>query len=263
MSPKHQYSLDLIEHQVEHSVVKQRKSDGYINATELCLAAKKPWHRYVMEESTGHFLRALASKSNLGVDQLTQQVVSPDGAACHWVHPKVAIHLGQWLSAEFAVQVADWVYNWMNTGGQATASALPPHLQRHVLNMGKIPFTHFSILQEMTNALIAPLMAQGYVLPEKLVPDISQGKMFCKFARDHLGLDTDALPTYQHEYVDGRVVPAKLYPVELLGEFRNYINRIWMPERSAKYFAERDPTALLALDKVLKISYQQPRAIAR
>ena len=29
-----------------------------------------------------------------------------------WVHPYVAIHLAQWLSPRFAVQVSKWVYEW-------------------------------------------------------------------------------------------------------------------------------------------------------
>ena len=100
---------------------------------------------------------------------------------------------------------------------------------------------------------------QGYTLPEKFVPDISQGKMFCKFLRGQHHIDTDALPMYEHEYPDGRRVQAKLYPVEILSHFRKYVNEVWMPERAAAYFSERDPAALLALDKVLHITYQAPK----
>ena len=31
-----------------------------------------------------------------------------------WVHPYVAINLGQWLSPKFSVQVSKWVFEWMN-----------------------------------------------------------------------------------------------------------------------------------------------------
>lgn len=80
-----------------------------------------------------------------------------------------------------------------------------------------------------------------------------------RYLREQLGVDTDALPTYEHEYPDGRRVQAKLYPVEILSQFRKYVNEVWMPERSAAYFSERDPAALLALDKVLHITYQPPK----
>ena len=39
--PSHQYSLSLITHQVQNSIVEQRASDGYINATAMCKAAGK------------------------------------------------------------------------------------------------------------------------------------------------------------------------------------------------------------------------------
>lgn len=256
--PTHQYSLVLIEHHVNDSVIKQRSSDGYINATELCRAAGKRWHNYVRNETTGHFLRALATKTQISVSVLIQEVRSPVGVVSTWVHPKVAIHLAQWLSADFAVQVSEWVYDWLSGSGGIRQAALPYHLQRHMDNLAKVPPTHFSILQEMTATLIAPLEVHGYRLPDAMVPDISQGKMFAKFAREQLHLDTDALPTYKHSFPDGRVADAKLYPVEVLGPFRRFISEVWMPKRAHGYFRERDPRGLPALDRVLQLSYQKP-----
>lgn len=252
-SPKHQTSLQLIAREVNHMVIDQRASDGYINATQLCSVAGKRWHNYVREETTGHFLRALEAKTGISGLALKQDVVDAQGVLNTWVHPKVAIHLAQWLSADFAVQVSEWVYEWIS-GSQPQGSQMPYHLRRHMLNLAKIPATHFSILQELTNTLIAPLEAQGYTLPQHLMPDISQGKMFCKFARDELGIDTDALPTYPHEFEDGRVVDAKLYPVEMLGKFRTYIVKVWLSERAAEYFKAKDPKALPYLDRFLQLT---------
>lgn len=257
--PSHQYSLSLISHKVENAIVQQRADDGYINATALCAAADKRWHNYVRNETTGKFLRALEAKTRISVSLLIQQLTTAEGVTSTWVHPKVAIHLAQWLSAEFAVQVSEWVYEWMNGDQQPREAKLPYHLRRHMLNLGKVPNTHFSILQEMTNTLIAPLEVRGYTMPEKLMPDISQGKMFCKFLRDELGIDTNSLPTYTHEFENRPSVEAKLYPIEYLVAFRNYINETWMPQRAAGYFQERDPAALPMLDQLLRIS-QTPAA---
>jgi len=250
----HQSSLNLISHHVADSIIQQRAEDGYINATDLCNAAGKRWYNYLRNETTGHFLRALSAKTQISVLLLNQQVTSPQGTHSTWVHPKVAIHLAQWLSADFAVQVSEWIYDWMSGASRPKEPTLPYHLRRHMLNLGKIPPTHFSILQEMTNTLIAPLEVRGYTLPESLMPDISQGKMFCKFLRDELNIDTDSLPTYVHEFEDGRTVVAKLYPIEVLVAFRNYINQVWMPQRAAGYFKERDPSALPKLDQLLMIT---------
>ena len=99
--------------------------------------------------------------------------------------------------------------------------------------------------------LIAPMEMQGYTLPEHLVPDISQGKMFCKWLRDRHGVDTDALPTYLHDYEDGRRVNAKAYPDSLLAELRRHFREEWFPKKALAYFAERDPAALPYLPRLL------------
>lgn len=260
--PTHQSSLNLITHRVADSIIQQRAEDGYINATELCNAAGKRWYNYLRNETTGNFLRALSAKTQISVSLLHQQVTSPGGLHSTWVHPKVAIHLAQWLSADFAVQVSEWVYDWIS-GNQPRNVTLPYHLRRHMLNIGKVPSTHFSILQEITNTLIAPLEVRGYTLPEKMMPDISQGKMFCKFLRDELGIDTDSLPTYLHEFEERPAVEAKLYPIEYLVQFRNYIAQVWLPERAASYFKERDPVALPMLDQFLMISGPRPTGNSR
>ncbi len=255
--PTHQYSLSLINHKVENSVIDQRADDGYINATAMCKAAGKLFGHYNETVSTKAFLAELSSDIGITISELVQVIKGGDPhLQGTWVHPQVAINLAQWLSPKFAVQVSKWVYEWMSGKGQPKPEpTLPYHLRRHMLNIGKVPTTHFSILQEMTNSLIAPLEAQGYTLPEKLMPDISQGKMFCQFARKELGIDTDALPTYTHEFEGRPSVQAKLYPLKHLGAFREYIGDIWMPQRAAGYFKDRDPNALPALDKVLRISY--------
>ncbi|OJW58770.1 MAG: hypothetical protein BGO60_09140 [Thiobacillus sp. 65-1059] len=249
--PQHQYSLVLIQHESNGSVIEQRASDGYINATQLCQVAGKRWHNYVRNETTGHFLRALEAKTRIRVMELIQEVISEDGVKSTWVHPKVAIHLAQWLSADFAVQVTEWVYDWVSGGGAPQMRpSLPYHIERHLLNQGSVPAGYFSILQEMTLTLIAPLEQAGYTLPEKLVPDISQGRMFCKHLRDVHGIDTNALPQYMHRYQDGRVVPAKLYPEEILGAFRKFLREEWMPRQAAAYFKPRAPEALPFLDRL-------------
>lgn len=247
----HQYSLTLIPHEVNNSVIDQRASDGYINATALCTVAGKRWHNYLRNETTGHFLRALEAKTLIRIFALVQEVKYENGVACTWVHPKVAIHLAQWLSADFAVQVSEWVIDWISGKGSSAPAMIPYHIRRHMLNLNKVPAGYFSVLQEMTFILIGPLDSYGYELPERMVPDISMGRFLCKHLRDELGIDTDALPVYLHRYPDGRTVEAKIYPDEYLAGFRRIILEEWLPKKAAGYFEERDPLALQYLDKVI------------
>lgn len=159
--------------------------------------------------------------------------------------------MAQWLSPKFAVQVTNWVYEWLSNGRFEKPATLPYHLRRYVANSPNVPKGHFSVLNELTITLIAPLEIYGYTLPERLWPDISQGKMFAKWLREK-GIDTDNLPTYTHVFEDGRFpVQAKAYPNELLAEFRRHFSEVWMPKRAVSYFQEKDTNALSYLPRLL------------
>lgn len=253
---QHQYSLTLIQHEVSDSIVEQRSTDGYINATALCGAAGKRWHNYLRNEATGSYLRVLSSKTLISVSDLIQEDRSGTGIPATWVHPKIAINLAQWLSADFAVQVSEWVFDWMSGKGAPKHTpnpAIPYHIKRHMLNLNQIPAGFFSVLQEMTFMLIAPLDQHGYEIPERMVPDISMGRFLCKHLRDELNVETDQLPVYIHRFPDGRNVEAKLYPDQYLSEFRRIIQTVWLPQKAAAYFSSRDPVALPYLDKVIQL----------
>ena len=137
-------------------------------------------------------------------------------------------------------------------GNIPNKSKLPYHLQRYLINRSGNPHTHFSIFNEIVFSLIAPLEDKGYELPDKLVPDISQGKMFANWLRTEKGLEPNDFLTYKHTYADGRVILCvKLYPNSLLTGFREHFNKIWIKERAASYFKERDANAISYLKKVI------------
>ncbi len=251
----YQYSLELIQHEVSGAVIQQRSKDGYINASQLCDAAGRPWRHYITQETNGHFIRALSENLRLSRSELIFEL-NVDGSVEYWVHPQVAINLAQWLSPKFAVQVTEWVFNW--TVSSTSPFAKPSktvtyHVERYALNASQVPAGYFSVLQEMTFILIAPLELHGYVLPESMVPDISMGRFLCRRLREKLGIQTDTLPLYIHKYPDGREVEAKIYPEEYLPEFRRMIREEWLPEYASEYFAKRDSGALPYLDKILML----------
>ena len=248
-----QLSLALIPHKVDNGlIIPQRQSDGYINATMMCEVAGKLLADYTGLKTTEAFLAELSADMGIPISDLIQQVKGGNGVQGTWVQPDVAIHLAQWLSPKFAVMVSKWVREWL-AGGRNSGGSMPYHLQRYMANRTKVPYTHFSVLNEMTIGLIAPLEDSGYTLPDNMVPDISQGKMFAKWMRDKFGVDTDTLPTYKHQYADGRVVDAKMYPIGFLDEFRRHFNEVWIPTKAIEYFTPRDAKAVPYLTKVISL----------
>jgi KilA-N domain len=93
-----------------------RLDDGYLNATAMCQATGKLFADYQRLESTKAFLEVLSADMGIPISALIQ---SRKGGNIRleqgtWVHPYVAINLGQWCSPEFAVFVSQLVFSWMN-----------------------------------------------------------------------------------------------------------------------------------------------------
>lgn len=237
--------LQLIPRVESGEIIPQRMSDGYINATALCKSVGKSYSDYRQLQSTNHFLNELKAQTGLSEQQLIQQRIGGEPSLQgSWVHPYLAINLAQWLSPAFAVKVSTWVHEWMS--GKVNASpSHSAHIQRYLQNRGKIPYTHFSMLNEITLNLIAPLEEQGYILPSQLVPDISEGRLFCRWLRENRNVDPNNFPTYTHEFLDGRrPVEAKLYPIEYYQDFKWHFNEVWLKEKAKQYFSERDAAIL-------------------
>ena len=243
----------LIEHSVAGEVIPQRPRDGYINATRLCKQAEKSFGDYHGSEQTQEFLQKLSADTGMSASDLVQTIQYIDNNLIEgtWVHPKVAINLGQWLSPEFAVHVSNWVFDWMEGNVQGY---MPVHVQRFMKNRAKIPHTHFSMLNEIYLGLLAPLEDYGIIPPDSMMPDISTGRMFSDFLRSK-GIDPSEFPTYQHEFTDASrpTVSARLYPNEFLPEFRQYFNEVWLPQRAEKYFEERFPKALPFVTRIVQL----------
>ena len=128
---------------------------------------------------------------------------------------------------------------------------MPVHVQRFLKNRAKIPHTHFSMLNEIYLNLFAVLEDYGVIPPDKIMPDISTGRMFSGFLRSK-GIDPNQFPEYEHEFANDlrRSVRARLYPIEHLADFRHYFNEVWLPKHAKEYFADRFPKALPHLPKL-------------
>lgn len=252
MSVEHQTELPLIARRVENRVIRQRAIDGYINATDMCNAVqpkRKFFAHYYERQSTKAFLAELEADIGIPISELVQRVRGghPERQGT-WVHPYVATDLATWCSPKFRVRVMKWVTDWFSG---RTPDHYPDHLRRYTLNNHKIPLTHFSMLNQMILHLLAPLERHGYRLDDKMMPDISLGKIFSGWLRRN-GHDPDSFPVYEHEFTDGRgPVDARLYPIQLMPEFIVQLGEWFGDGRARKYFLERDENAVVALDRVL------------
>lgn len=121
-------NISIIEHKENGYIIHQRTQDGYINATAMCKAANKEFKHYNSLLTTKKFLVELSSEVGIPTKELVliKQGGTPELQGT-WVHPQVAINLGQWLSPKFAVKISEWVFDWMNKKTQTnkTSVSLP------------------------------------------------------------------------------------------------------------------------------------------
>jgi hypothetical protein len=83
-----------------------RPADEFVNATAMCQATGKRWAKYWENQQTQEFIAALARQLSCPNSDLIQSsAVRGDLGGGTWVHRRVAIHLAQWCSPDFAVWV--------------------------------------------------------------------------------------------------------------------------------------------------------------
>ncbi len=96
--------------------IPQRQSDGYLSATAMCSMTQRKFSTYFRSSKTKKYLTALSTDVQICTSDLIQTLKGGNEEQGTWIHPKAAIHFAQWLSPEFAVQVTNWVYDWMTIG---------------------------------------------------------------------------------------------------------------------------------------------------
>lgn len=155
--------------------------------------------------------------------------------------------------------INQWIQCITGWKSQPSRSYVPYWYQRLSLFTAKtrIPDGWWSAFEELAK-MMREMEGFGYVLPDvspttgqKITPDISIGKMFCRHMRTQ-GYDVDGeVQKYTHYYPDGRVVNANIYPDKWLPLFREWFNHVWKQERLLDYLGKRDPESLPSIAKLL------------
>jgi hypothetical protein len=128
---KNQNNILKTSGQIENSVIKDTtfiltlqngekinigiRSDGYINATQLCKAGCKEFEQYKEDQQTQEYLKYLSSIIGISTFDL---ILTNKGENCSetYVHRKIGYHLAQWISSHFAIQVSNILDNIFITG---------------------------------------------------------------------------------------------------------------------------------------------------
>lgn len=117
-------TLQIVKRDFNGSVIEQRNTDGYFNATTLLTAynanseKKKVIAEFWSNDSTKEFMKELASELNIGKNIYLGTTLESDlyetkrgRGGCTWMHPYLFVKFAMWLSPKFEVQVIKWVYD--------------------------------------------------------------------------------------------------------------------------------------------------------
>ena len=67
-------NVSLINHDFNGTQIKQRKSDGYLDATAMCKATGKRWFDYYRIDNTQAFINALSGEAGIIASELIQLI---------------------------------------------------------------------------------------------------------------------------------------------------------------------------------------------
>jgi hypothetical protein len=107
-------TTQLISRDFHGATIRQRSSDGYLNATDMCQSTGKRLNDYRRLKSTQEYLDVFSLKTGIPVIKIIEVKSGRYGGT--WIHPKASINLAQWSSPEFAVMVTEWVFELLDKG---------------------------------------------------------------------------------------------------------------------------------------------------
>jgi hypothetical protein len=90
------------------NIIIPMREDGYVNATLLCKAGGKVFSEYKRSKQTKDYIKAL--ELNMGISHIDLFDAKKGGNhSGTYVHRKIGIHLAQWISPEFSIQVTNCI----------------------------------------------------------------------------------------------------------------------------------------------------------
>lgn len=133
---------------------------------------------------------------------------------------------------------------------------VPAFIKRYNENWNRVSAGHFSVINELVVRLWGRLEMVGHMMADRapngtqLRPDTSVGKLFAKWLDENHPQLSGSHSMYSHK-TDEWEGDARQYPNSMLPLFIEFVDNVWIPEHSERYFNTRDPAALPHLPKLL------------
>lgn len=133
---------------------------------------------------------------------------------------------------------------------------VPAFIRRYNENWDRLEPGYFSVISELVIRLWGRLEMVGHIMADRAPngtqnrPDVSVGRLFADWLRKHHPEHADRHKCYTHK-TDEWEGDARQYPRDMLPLYIEFIDDVWIPEHSERYFNTRDPAALPYLPRLL------------
>ncbi|MEQ9259831.1 MAG: Bro-N domain-containing protein [Roseovarius sp.] len=133
---------------------------------------------------------------------------------------------------------------------------VPAFIKRFNENWDRVEHGYFSVINELVYRLWGRLEMVGHIMADRapdgkqIRPDNSVGRLFAKWLEECHPEVCGEYKFYSHK-TDEWEGDARMYPRALLPLFIEFVDDVWIPEHSERYFNTRDPAALPYLPKLL------------
>lgn len=153
----------------------------------------------------------------------------------------------KWITSEVLPSIR-------KTGGYH--GKLPAFIRRYNANWDRVTPGYFSVISELVVRLWGRLEMVGHLMRDRapdgkqLRPDTSVGRLFSGWLREKHPTVADNYSMYLH-VTDEWEGEARQYPMGMLPLFIEFVDNVWIPQHSERYFNARDPAALPYLPRLI------------
>lgn len=133
---------------------------------------------------------------------------------------------------------------------------VPAFIQRYNANWDRVAAGYFSVISELVIRLWGRLEMVGHIMRDvapdgrQIRPDGSVGRLFSDWLKVEHPDVCDEYKMYMHVTPEweGEV---RQYPISMLPLFIEFVDTVWIPHHSERYFNTRDPAALPYLPRLI------------
>lgn len=147
-------------------------------------------------------------------------------------------------------------YIYSQTGYKSQQDESFKNFQTRVMMNNKIPEGYFSVFAGIADIDIQ-LIESGFAFDSKSIPDISVGQAWAKYWKENeLSFQFGERIKYAHEYPEwypqSRAwggTEAWIYPLQAYGIFREFLQKVYIPQNLPKYLTSKISSGALSAEK--------------